>query len=97
MSSWLQATGTGVSLRLKIVPRASRTEVVGPHGDALKIRIAAPPVEGAANDELIAFLAKAVGVPRSLVSVVSGQNSKNKTVRIDQIAANTVQERLWRE
>ena len=95
--SWVETRPDGVSLRLVIQPRASRTEAAGRLGDALKIRVAAPPVEGAANEELVAFLARALGVSRSAVSVTAGATGKRKTVRIEGVTANDVQERLCRE
>jgi uncharacterized protein (TIGR00251 family) len=71
-----------LTLRILVQPRASRSEIVGPHGDALKVRIAAPPVEGAANEELIRLLAKTYDVPRSAVSIISGHGSRRKVVEI---------------
>ncbi|MFZ1686350.1 MAG: DUF167 family protein [Flavobacteriales bacterium] len=83
----MQASPKGASdellLILHIQPGAKHTEVVGMHGDALKIRLAAPPVDGQANDALIRFLAKAFGVPTRNVSILSGQASRRKRVRID--------------
>lgn len=70
-------------LILHIQPGAKRNEVVGMHGDALKIRLAAPPVDGQANDALIRFLAIAFGVPMRNVTIISGQTSRRKRVRID--------------
>jgi uncharacterized protein (TIGR00251 family) len=73
----------GVELALTLQPRASRTEVVGVHGDALKIRVAAPPVDGEANEELIRFLAKTLGVTKSQVTIVSGATGRKKRVRVE--------------
>jgi uncharacterized protein (TIGR00251 family) len=73
----------GVELTLYLQPRASRTEVVGAHGDALKLRIAAPPVDGEANDELIRFLAKALGVTKAQVTIASGATGRKKRVRVE--------------
>jgi hypothetical protein len=70
-------------LTIHVQPRASRTEVAGWHGDAVKIRLAAPPVDGAANDALTAFLADRLAVPRSAVSLLGGATSRRKRVRID--------------
>jgi hypothetical protein len=70
-------------LRIRAQPRASRTEIAGEYGGALKIRLAAPPVDGGANRELVRFLAKAVGVPTSAVTVVAGESSRNKVVEIE--------------
>ncbi len=69
-------------LRIHVQPRASRTEVVGWHGDAIKIRVKAPPVDGAANTELIQFLAKRLGVQRRDVTIRSGTTSRTKRIAI---------------
>lgn len=81
-----------VVFAVKAVPRASRTEFAGEHDGAVRVRIASPPVEGAANDELIRFLAKSFGVSRSAVTVVSGQHGRNKLVRVEGVAAGKVAE-----
>lgn len=80
--SWLSADDQGVTLRLHIQPGAKKTEVAGLHGEALKIRLAAPPVDGKANACLVAFLADRLGVARSAISLVSGEASRAKRVRI---------------
>ena len=72
-----------VVLDLHVQPGAKRTEVAGTHGDRLKIRLAAPPVDGAANDELVRFLAEAFGVPRRNVTIVTGATARRKRVRIE--------------
>jgi uncharacterized protein (TIGR00251 family) len=69
-------------LKLHVQPGAKRTEVAGVHGDAIKIRLAAPPVEGKANDALRRFLADAFGVPLRNVELVRGERSREKVVRI---------------
>ena len=74
--------GNAIVFRVQVVPRASRSEIVGEHNGSLRVRIAAPPVDGAANDELIAVLAKRVKVPKSAVSITSGQSARLKQVRI---------------
>ena len=81
-----------VTLTVRIMPRASRSEIVGRHDGALRIRIAAPPVEGAANRELIKLLAKTFKVPQNAVTIVSGSNSKNKIVRIENPSSATINE-----
>jgi len=65
-----------------VVPRSATTGVAGRHGDAVKIRLAAPPVDGAANDELVRFLAERLGVPRSAVTIATGLSSRRKSVTI---------------
>ncbi len=92
--TWLVADGKGVTLRLHIQPGAKKTEVVGLHGEALKIRLAAPPVDGKANAGLIAFLAERLGVAKAAVSLVSGDTSRAKRVRIDGVEPSIVRERL---
>jgi uncharacterized protein len=79
---WLRTAGDDVVLNLHIQPGARKTEVVGLHGDALKIRLNAPPVDGKANDCLIAFIADRLGVPKARVILESGQTSRAKRVRI---------------
>ena len=68
--------------RVQVVPRASRSEVVGEHNGALRVRLAAAPVDGAANDELRRLLARTFNVPRSSVQLVSGLDSRTKRIRI---------------
>ena len=70
-------------LWIHVQPRSSRTEIVGWHGDAVKIRLKAPPVDGAANEELIRFLSKALGVSRKAVQITAGMTSRRKRVKID--------------
>jgi uncharacterized protein (TIGR00251 family) len=80
--NWLTSDDKGVTLRLHIQPGAKKTEVVGLHGKALKIRLAAPPVDGKANACLIAFLADQLGVAKTSISLVSGDASRAKRVRV---------------
>ncbi len=80
---WRRDDGVALVLTLHVQPGARRTEVAGVHGDALRIRLAAPPVDGKANAELVRFLADAFGVPRQQVTLVRGETSRRKVVRID--------------
>lgn len=80
---WYRWQGADLLLTIRLQPRASRDEIVGPHGDALKIRITAPPVEGQANAHLIRFLAAAFEVSRSQVSLVSGDTARSKQLRVN--------------
>ena len=75
-------------------PRASRTEVAGEHGDALKIRLAAPPVEGAANAELLSFLAKRLGVSKSAVRLLKGERGRQKLVEVEGLDPEELASRL---
>ena len=76
-----------VDLSVHVQPGAKRTGFAGRHGDALKFRLAAPPVDGRANEALLAFLAEAFGVPRRQVTLLRGEKSRDKVVRIDAPAA----------
>lgn len=80
--SWLREAGGGVDVDLVVQPRASRTRIVGEHGDRLKVQIAAPPVDGEANAALLAFLAGTFGIPKGGVVLISGETGRRKTVRI---------------
>jgi uncharacterized protein len=75
--------GGALVFAVRVSPRASRTAAAGAHDGALKVRVAAPPVEGAANEELTRFLAKSLGVPARAVSIVGGHASKSKVVRAE--------------
>ncbi len=79
---WLREDHDGVTILVTASPRASRTEVAGVAAGRLRIRVAAPPVEGEANDELTRFLAKALGVARGAVAVTAGAAGRRKTVRV---------------
>ena len=81
-----------ITLTVRVVSRASRSEIAGYHDGALRIRVAAAPVEGAANRELIRFLSKSFRVPQSAVTIISGSNSKNKIIRIMNPSATALTE-----
>ena len=84
MAGYYQWQGERLVLQLRVQPRASRDEIVGPHGEeALKVRITAPPVEGKANTHLIRFLAKSFGVPHSQVTLLGGDSSRTKRIAIE--------------
>ncbi|HEX8459017.1 MAG TPA: DUF167 domain-containing protein [Pyrinomonadaceae bacterium] len=78
----LTETDGALTFHVRVVARASRSEVAGTHGGALRVRVAAPPVEGAANEELARTLARALGVPARAVEIKSGHASKTKLVRV---------------
>lgn len=81
-------------LAVKVVPGAKRDEIVGPHGDRLKVRVSAPPEDGKANKAVCALLAEALGVKRSAVTVIVGPSSPEKTIRIDGLSAADVLRKL---
>lgn len=92
--NYLQPTNDGVLLRIKLVPRASVNRIDGPHGDALKIRLNAPPVDGKANAALIEFLADELDLPRSSLAITAGETSRQKTIRIRGLDAAAIESRL---
>jgi hypothetical protein len=81
-------------LAVRVIPRAKRTEVAGRRGPAILIRLAAPPVDGAANAALVAFLAERLGLPQSRIAIVRGGTARDKTVAIDGLAPADVAQRL---
>lgn len=82
MPAFLREETDALTLALHVQPGAARTEVAGLHGDALKVRLAAPPVDGKANAELLRFVADAFGVPLRAVEIVRGASSRSKVVRV---------------
>jgi uncharacterized protein (TIGR00251 family) len=76
-----------VTFSVRVIPRSSRTEIVGEHDGMLKVKLAAPPVEGAANAELVKLFAKKLRVAKSSVTIVSGETSKTKRLRVDGVDA----------
>ena len=95
MSSFFQPTGQGYLLRLTVVPGAQRTQVVGLYGDRLKVRLAAPPEKGAANRELIDFLARSLNLPKSSLKLTLGVQSRSKVVAVYDLSPD-LSERLGR-
>lgn len=91
---FVRQEGTAVLVDVKVQPRARRQGVVGVEGARVKIALTAPPVDGAANDALVLFLAEALGVPRRAVQIVRGQTSRLKTVRIEDATADAVRRAL---
>ena len=92
--AWLRHNGKWTTLTLHIQPGAKRTEIAGAHGDALKIRLAAPPVDGKANAALLEFLAERLRLPKSEVLLISGHGSRRKIVEIREIIPN-LEKRLY--
>ncbi|RKH51642.1 DUF167 domain-containing protein [Corallococcus aberystwythensis] len=88
---WLKAVPAGVELTVLVQPRASRTKVVGEHDGQLKIQLAAPPVDGEANAALVEFIAKTLGVPRRQVTLVSGDTSRRKRLKVEGVDAPAVE------
>ena len=85
-----------VQLNVRVIPRASKPGIAGTRDGALLVRLQSPPVEGAANAELIQILANALDVPRGSISIVAGERSRQKRVRIEGVSEDYVNTRLGR-
>lgn len=90
----LHETAGGVTFSVKVHPRAKKSAITGELGDALKLSLTAPPVEGRANEACIEFMANLLKVPRSSVTIASGQNSRHKVVRVEGLSADELRKRL---
>ncbi len=84
----------GTTFAIKVHPRAKKNAITGEVGDALKLALTAPPVDGKANDVCIDFFAKLLKVPRSSVTIAAGQTSRNKVIRVAGLTAQQVRERI---
>jgi uncharacterized protein (TIGR00251 family) len=87
-------TRTGMTFAVKVHPRAKKNAITGEVGDALKLALTAPPVEGRANEACIAFLAEFLNVPRSSISIAAGQTSRNKVVCVTGLSRQELGRRL---
>ncbi len=90
----IKESSGGVTFAVKVHPRAKKNAIAGEVGDALKIALTAPPVEGRANDACVEFLAGVLKVARSSVTIAAGQSSRNKVIRIQGLSAEQVRDRL---
>ena len=90
----LREDSSGVSFAVRVHPRAKKNAITGELGDALKLSLTAPPVDGKANEACIEFFANLLKVPRSSVTIASGQTSRNKVVRVVGLSGKEVAERL---
>ena len=86
----LQGEGTSWTFAVRVAPRAKRRGVVGLHGDAMKIAVHAPPVDGAANEELVAVLSKSLGVAKGQVHIERGHRGRDKVVRVEGVKRETL-------
>ncbi len=91
---YLTTTASGVRLRIYVQPGASRNQIVGVHGEALKIKIKAPPEGGRANLELVSFLAKSLTLPKRALRLSSGLTSRSKVIEIEGATGEFVAQRL---
>ena len=94
MSEWVQSRDEGAVISIRVVPRSSTTKIDGVLGDALKIRLQAPPVDGKANKALVKFLAKKLGVSSGQVCLLGGETNRNKRVLIAGYSAEQVEAKL---
>jgi uncharacterized protein len=90
----LHETSAGVTFTVKVHPRAKKNAITGELGDALKLSLTTPPIEGRANQACIEFFANLLEVPRSSVTIASGQTSRRKVIRVTGLAAEEVRKRL---
>ncbi len=87
-------SSAGATFAIKVHPRARKNAITGEIGDALKVSLTAPPIEGRANEACIQFFAKVLKVPRSSISIAAGQNSRNKLIHVAGLTAEQVRVRL---
>lgn len=92
--AFLRTQSGGVLLSIKVQPRASANQIGGPLGDELRIKVAAPPVDSAANEALVRFLAERLDCARSAVELVRGHTSRHKVVKLHGLSATSVLARL---
>ncbi len=90
----IRETAVGVTFAIKVQPRARKNAITGELGDALKLALTAPPVDGRANEACIEFLAKFLDVPRSSVTIASGETSRNKVIRVAGVTADEIRRRI---
>ena len=90
----LTTTADTITFSVRVQPRASQSALAGEMDGALKLRVAAPPVDGAANEELIRWLAKFFSVPRAQVTIISGETAKQKIVRVSGVAPSDAKQKL---
>ncbi len=93
----LREANEHVTFKVRVTPRASKNQIVGVEGDAVKIRLAAPPVEGKANEELVKFLASLLDVSRASVEIIAGQSSRNKVIGIRGVGVKRVEQVILRK
>ena len=90
----IKESADAVAFAVKVHPRAKKNAITGEIGDALKLSLTTPPVEGRANEACVEFFAKLLKVPRSSVTIASGQSSRNKVIRIAGVMAAYIRDRL---
>lgn len=87
----------GARFTVYVQPRAKKNQISGVHGEAIKVRVAAPPIDGAADKALTAFIAKRLGVRKSVVRILRGETSRQKVIEVEGVTVQTVTARLLAE
>jgi hypothetical protein len=87
----IKETKDGVVFDVRVLPRSSRCEIAGIQGEALKIKITAPPVDGKANDECVKFLSDWLGIKKSRITIISGHTSKNKRIAVSGVTVRDME------
>ncbi|HVG72029.1 MAG TPA: DUF167 domain-containing protein [Vicinamibacterales bacterium] len=95
--TFITQSGDSVLITVRVIPRATRSHIAGTRNDALLVRLSAPPVDGAANAELVEVLAAALDVPRRDISLIAGERSRTKRVQVRGLTAVDVNQRLTRD
>ena len=90
----MHETSEGVTFAVKVHPRAKKNAITGQLGDALKLSLTSPPVQGRANDACIEFFAKLLKLPRSSITIASGEHSRGKVIRVSGLSAEEVSDRI---
>jgi uncharacterized protein len=86
-----------ITLKVYLQPKSSKNETVGPYRDGIKVKVTAPPIEGKANEALIQFLAKELGIPQSSIEIVKGHHSREKTLKISAIVDQEWRKKLTKD
>ena len=90
----LRESGNSITFAVKVRPRAKKNAITGEVGEALKISLTAPPIDGRANEACMAFLAGLLNLPRTSITITSGQSSRNKVIRVAGISAEELRRRM---
>lgn len=94
MSEWINETPQGLDIKIRAVPRASKNEIQGIYDGALKVRLTSPPIDGKANQALIKFLSKTLGISKAQIELTRGQTGRSKTLRIHGMTTQEIWKKL---
>ncbi|OGI08465.1 MAG: YggU family protein [Candidatus Melainabacteria bacterium RIFCSPLOWO2_02_FULL_35_15] len=89
--NWYKKSKNRLAINIYVVPRSSKSEIIGIYNDSLKIKLKSPPVDNAANEELIRFLADKLKIPKKNIEITKGRNQKKKIISIEQYGLNALQ------